>query len=510
MSKLNWLKAICISSLLCGAEATSVRSQTLTTLHSFDGTDGSNPDAPLVQATDGNLYGATSEGGTSNGGGICTSGCGVVFKMTSSGTLTLLHSFDLNDGAAPSAALVQAADGSFYSTTAFGGTSSACSDLYHCGAVFKMAPNDVLTRLYSFCSQSGCTDGFTPTGALVPEQSGNFYGTTAYGGANGSYNGTVFRISASSKLTTLYNFCSQSSCTDGASPYGTLIQAADGSFYGTTGFGGANSSECEGSGCGTVFKITPDGILTTLYSFCSQTGCADGAQPEGQLVQATDGNFYGTTYYGGVNGVGTVFKITPNGTLTTLHSFCSRRNCADGELPIAGLVQATDGNLYGTTDGTAGTIFSGQIGGTIFKITPEGTLTTLYSLCSQPHCTDGESPRGGLIQDTNGNIYGTTYRGGSSSACSDGCGTIFSLSLGLGPFVEPQPTSGKVGASINILGTNLTGATSVIFNGTPATFTVEASSVIGTTVPAGATTGSVQVVTPSGTLSSNVPFTVAP
>jgi uncharacterized repeat protein (TIGR03803 family) len=143
-----------------------------------------------VQATDGNLYGAAYEGGTGTGG-ICTSGCGTVFKTTLSGGLTTLHNFDLTDGADPAAQLVQAEDGTLYGTTAFGGTSSACSDLYHCGAVFKMTLSGTLTTLYSFCSQGGCTDGFTPTGALVQAEDGNFYGTTPYGGAGGLYDGTT-------------------------------------------------------------------------------------------------------------------------------------------------------------------------------------------------------------------------------------------------------------------------------------------------------------------------------
>ena len=219
----------------------------------------------------------------------------------------------------------------------------------------------------------------------------------------------------------------------------------------------------------------------------------DGAGPSGGLIQATDGNFYGTTYSGGANNgnctsgtCGTVFKITPEGTLTTLHTF----DYTDGANPEAGLVQATDGNLYGSTNGT------------VFKITTTGTLTTLHS---------GVSPNA-LVQDTNGTFYGTTINGGKSiyHFCGGTCGTIFSLSVGLGPFVETEPASGSVGAAVNILGTNLTGATSVTFNGTAANFIVASSSEITTTVPAGATTGAVKVVTPSGTLSSNVSFQAVP
>ena len=180
------------------------------------------------------------------------------------------------------------------------------------------------------------------------------YGTTEYGGAN-RY-GTVFKITPSGALTKLYSFCSQSGCADGANPFGPLVQATDGNLYGTTQIGGANTSGCGGQGCGTVFKITPSGTLTTLYSFCSQSGCPDGANPYSRLVQATDGNFYGTTVSGGAftycgfaGGCGTVFKITPSGSLTTLHSF----DGGDGAGPL-GLVQATGGNFYGTTSSGGG------------------------------------------------------------------------------------------------------------------------------------------------------------
>jgi uncharacterized repeat protein (TIGR03803 family) len=240
------------------------------------------------------------------------------------------------------------------------------------------------------------------------------------------------------------------------------------------------------------------------------------------LVQATSGDFYGTTNYGGANGDGTVFKITPSGTLTTLYSFCSQSGCTDGWGPVGGLIQATNGDLYGTTEyGGANnnpncSAVSGTTGcGTVFKITPSGTLTTIYSFCSQSGCTDGYAAYAGLVQATNGDFYGTTEFGGTSSTCTDaylfGCGTVFSLSEGLGPFVKTQTTSGKVGAHVKILGTDLTGATSVSFNGTAAVFTVVSPSLITTTVPAGATTGKVEVATPGGgLLSSNVPYRVLP
>jgi uncharacterized repeat protein (TIGR03803 family) len=191
-----------------------------------------------------------------------------------------------------------------------------------------------------------------------------------------------------------------------------------------------------------------------------------------------------------------VFKITPSGTLTTLYSFSG----PDGSSPQTTLIQATDGNLYGTTASGGA-----NAQGTVFKITPSGTLTTLYSFCAQSGCTDGAGPEAALVQGTDGNFYGTTYGGGANNY-----GTVFSLSVDLGPFVETQTTAGPVGSLVKILGTNLTGSTGVTFNGTAAVFSVSASSLITATVPAGASSGKVQVITPSGTLSSNVPFQVVP
>jgi uncharacterized repeat protein (TIGR03803 family) len=448
--------------------AVALPAQTFTTLHSFDYMDGYAPEAALVQGTNGNFYGTTFFGGANY--------AGTVFKITPSGTLTTLHSFCAQrhcpDGELPTAALVQATNGDFYGTTHRGGANGA-------GTVFKITPSGMLTTLYKFCSQSNCTDGLAPHGVLIQVTDGTLYGTTVYGGTStycgNSGCGTVFKITPNGALTTLHSFDG----ADGASPAAGLVQATDGNLYGVTSVDGAK-------GDGTVFKITRGGTLTTLHSFDGR----DGATPQAALVQATNGDFYGTTYYGGATGNGTVFKITASGNLTTLHTFDN----TDGRAPTAALVRGTDGNFYGTTAG------GGAYGhGTIFKVTPSGTLTTLHSFDGP----DGFEPYGGLVQDTNGTFYGTAAYSGTS-----GAGTIFSLSVGLGPFVATRPTSGEVGKAVKILGTDLTGATSVTFNGTAATFTVKSKSEITTTVPTGATTGKVSVVTPHGTLSSNVPFRV--
>ncbi len=247
------------------------------------------------------------------------------------------------------------------------------------------------------------TDGANPEAALVQGLNGNLYGTTQQGGANGA--GTVFEITPGGTLTTLYSFCSIGVCADGDDPYAGLVLAANGDLYGTTTGGGAK-------GDGTVFKITPGGALTTLYSFCSASACTDGEKPTAGLVQAANGDFYGTTELEGAKGDGTVFKITPAGTLTTLYTFCSLSDCADGK-GASGLILAINGDFYGTTTGGGANGY-----GTVFKITVAGALTTVHSFDS----TDGADPYAGLVQGANGDFYGTTYIGGAN-----GEGTVYEI-----------------------------------------------------------------------------------
>ncbi len=479
MSKPSFWRTLFFACVFYAGTVIVARAQTFTTLVNLNDTNGAFPFAGLIEGTNGDFYGTTLRGGTNITN--CTNGCGTIFKMTGRGQLSTLYSFcqkpGCTDGSYPYSALVEGSNGSFYGTTFQGGLSGD-------GTVFKVSGTGATTTLHSF---SG-SDGEDPYGGLILGSDGNLYGTTLFGGAN-SY-GTVFKLTPAGALTTLYSFCAKSDCADGQFPYAGLIQASNGNFYGTTTAGGAHS-------VGTVFEITPTGTLTTLYTFCSLANCTDGYFPYAGLIEATDGNLYGTTYYGGAYtscgigiGCGTVFRITPAGTLTTLHSF----DGTDGQYSFAGLVQATDGNLYGTT-------YTGGANGdgTIFEITLTGTLTTEHSFAG----TDGDFPVAGVIQATNGDLYGTSAFGGP-----DNDGTLFSLNLGLVPFVELLPTSAKVGTVIMIVGNNLTGTTSVSFNGTTASFKVVSSSEIQATVPSGATSGEVQVKTPSGTLTSNVSFQV--
>jgi uncharacterized repeat protein (TIGR03803 family) len=478
MTKLNWMTKACGVFLLWAATAVALPAQTLTTLYSFDGTDGDGSYPGLIQGTDGNFYGVTPSGGGTNG-------YGTVFKITPSGTLTTLHVLRGTDGgASPQAGLVQGTDGNFYGTATDGGANGY-------GTVFEITPGGAFRTLYSFDG----TDGAYPVAALIQGTNGDFYGTTSEGGnyslcSNGC--GTAFKISRGGTLTTLHSF----DVTDGYYLAAGLVQGTDGNFYGATEYGGTNLLD----NYGTVFKMTPSGALTTLHNFAGYP--TDGAYTHAGLVQVSDGDYYGITLGGGANDDGTVFEIAPSGTLTTLFSF----DLKDGVGSYGALVHGSTGGFYGTTTngGTSNACDAGC--GTVFEISSSGKLATLYNFCSLSGCTDGDTPYAGLVQGTDGNFYGITGGGGTFRY-----GTIFSLSVGLGPFVETQPVSGKVGAAVAILGTSLTGATSVSFNGTIATFTVVSSSEITTTVPTGATTGTVRVVTPNGgTLSSNVPFTVRP
>ncbi len=436
MKACNFYKIKGILVLFCAAMAISSSAQTLTTLVSFDGTNGSSPAASLIQASDGNLYGTTEYGGTFSG---CEGGfnpCGTVFKVTLSGTLTTLHTFDYGDGAFPVSPVVQGTDGNFY------GTNQGEGDSGGAGAIFKMTPSGTVTVLSPTSSPAGLVEG----------RDGNFYGTTPQ-----SYTyGTVFKITPSGTLTTLHTFDG----TDGGNPQAGLTLATDGNFYGTT-YSGGTSNYC-GGGCGTVFKMTPSGSLTTLHSFSG----TDGYNVYAGLVEGTDGNFYGTTFNGGAQNAGEVYKITPSGTLTVLHSFCSQTNCTDGAYPRAALIQATDGNFYGTT-------FQGGANnsqGTVFSITPGGSLTTLYSFCAQTGCADGADPIGGVIQATDGNFYGTTFQGGATNQ-----GAVFKLSVSYSTLTVSVNGNGAVTSTdgfINCPGTcshSYLQNTQVTLNATPAT-----------------------------------------
>jgi uncharacterized repeat protein (TIGR03803 family) len=460
----GWKKCFALTFVLIAA-ALVASAQTVTTLHSFTLDDGALPNfATPTQGRDGNIYATTSIGGSKTIGCVC----GTAFKLTPQGAVTSFG-FDGTDGAVPDAGLVLGRDGLLYGTTSTGGGSGN-------GKVFRLNPQrGAITVLHSFEGP----DGASPQAPLTLGPGGKFYGTTSAGGANNF--GTVFSMTPAGKFTSIHSFDG----ADGASPIGAgLTVGSDGALYGVT--------------SGTIFKITASGIFTKL----SDLDQIHAINAQGSLLLAADGNMYGTTNSGGALNQGVVFKLTPTGVLAVLHSF----DISDGANPEAGLVQGSDGKLYGTT------FFGGGFGnGAIFSITPDGTLTTLYSFPAFAE-VDGVNPFG-LMQHTDGKFYGTTNQGGTSLNCSSldalGCGTVFSLDLGLAPFVKFVVPSGKVGSVIQILGTNLTGTIAVSFNGAPASsFKVVRGTFISATLPTGATTGPVTVTTPTGTLTSNVNFTV--
>ncbi len=379
--------ALALSVPLDGASAANTESVLYSFCNQPGCADGSVPYDNLIADGNGNLYGTTYQGGTS--------GNGTVFKLSPTGTETVLYSFTGgNDGGIPYAGLVMDASGNLYGTTVAGGASGN-------GTVFKVASDGTETVLWTF---TGGNDGASPLGRLKLDKKGNLYGTAYLGGASG--NGNVFKLSPKGKETVLYSFTGGS---DGANPFAGLIRDKRGNLYGTTSAGGAAYS-------GTAFKLAKDGTFTLLYSFCSQSRCTDGGTPFGGLIADTQGNLYGTTSYGGNNtDNGTVFKLTPNGAYTVLYTFCSQTGCSDGGIPYDGMIADKQGNLYGTTSSGG----NDTVNGTVFALSAGGGYSVLYTFTGG---SDGGAPFASLMKGTKGEFFGTTTSGGAY-----GSGTVFKL-----------------------------------------------------------------------------------
>jgi len=446
---------------------TRAQAQTFDYFAIFSGINGDGPNAP-IQATDGNFYGTSAQGGYLYDGNL--------FRVTPAGEVTLIYSFcsltNCADGEYPRLSPVLGSDGNLYGATAQGGTNQYEGS----GTIYKMTLDGQITTLHTFCTAASCLDGSYPVGIILGGD-GNFYGTT---NAGGQFNaGTFFRITPAGEFTVLHAFCSLANCADGSAPLYPPIQGSDGTFYGTTQQGGVDG--------GIVYALTQAGRFNVVHTFCGGEPCPRGYDPEA-LVQDANGNLFGTTYFGGANEQGVVFEITSTQQYIVLHDFTY-----GSETAPEGVTLANDGNLYGTTEGINGC-------GTVFEITPQGALTTLYTFgCSGR----GYAPYSRLFQAPNGNFYGGAEYGYHFQ------GTLYSLSNGLSPLVQTVPVAGNIGQSVIILGNGLAGSTSVTFNGVAAAFTVQSDTYIKATVPPGATTGVVSVVTPSGTLYSNPQFVVA-
>ncbi|MDE3067179.1 MAG: hypothetical protein KGJ60_06455 [Verrucomicrobiota bacterium] len=388
----------------------ALQSQTLTTLVKFDGTNGYSP-YTMMQGDDSNFYGTTANS---------------IFTMTPQGSLTVLTNLSFTTGgtgAYPDGNLIQGSDGNFY------GTRSYILSNYYAGMIFKMTSEGSMTILTNFVQTNGLFPGeFGSPEGLIQGSDGNFYGTMAWG-LEPPYDGEIFKMTQDGILTALVNL----QFTNGFLPNAAPIEANDGSFYGTTP-GGGDSSLGSGEGGGTIYKMKPDGSLITLVIFEGTNGNG----PFGSLVQANDGNLYGTCAYGGLYNKGLVFRMTTNGALTTVFNF----NGTDGARPFGTLVQASDGNFYGTTT-------EGGIGdGTVFKMTPNGTLTTLMVFQG----ANGAQPYGSLVQASDGNLYGTTSEGGDVYPGNyPGDGTVFKITgLNLLPsFQSIALTNGTVNLTWN-------------------------------------------------------------
>ncbi len=418
----KWVLPAALLALLA-MTAQPAHSQTESVLYTFcsqpNCTDGFGPNGNLVMDAQSNLYGATQYGGTRQNG--------TAFKLTPSGTETVVHNFSSGDGSSPEGSLIWDAKGNLYGVTAGTGFVGLLDQNYF-GSVFELEKGVTFKFLYLF-TEKNQTTGAKPSPGLVLDAKGNVYGTTEYGGAYGCATGygcgTVFKATPSRTETVIHNFTGGA---DGEQPNGGLVLDSEGNLYGTTEFGGGGTECLEASGCGTVFKVTPSGSETILYSF---TGGDDGGRPLAGLVMDDEGNFYGTTAFGGTNcqggggtGCGTVFKLTPGGTETVLYNFAGG---TDGSGPWSNLVMDGQGSLYGTSYFGGGSGCTGNAGcGTVFKVTLGGTETVLYRFTGG---TDGARPYGGLVLDAEGNLYGATYEGGVGD-CYDGlpgCGVVFKV-----------------------------------------------------------------------------------
>ena len=333
-------------------------------VYTFQGSsDGGLPAGPMVQGPDGTFFGTAGFGGTNNHGVIYS-----IVENSGTGTETPIYAFTAgNDGCQPQSSLIFDSAGNIYGTAPCGGANAA-------GTAFKYTPGTgVLMPLHAFCAQTNCPDGSAPTNGLVQGTDGNFYGTAS--GGNASADGVIFKLSASGTYTLLYTFCPTAGCADGSGPAGPLVENSDGNFYGVTAHGGAN-------GFGTVFQVTPGGALTTLYSF---TGGTDGKQHMGALLVGSDGDLYGTTNLGGVTGgFGTVFKITPGGVFTSLHNFTDTNSDSN---PYSGLIQGSDGNFYGTTSGLIN-----DPDGAAYKIALSPALAPPVQLSFTPSTVSANTP----------------------------------------------------------------------------------------------------------------------
>ncbi|HLV78951.1 MAG TPA: choice-of-anchor tandem repeat GloVer-containing protein [Chthonomonadaceae bacterium] len=455
--KITAWKAAGWIALLAGAVLPARASTTITTLYQMNSGDGYQSSA-LVQAPDGNFYG-TAQGGANFEG--------MIFCVSPSGQYSTIYTFNgTAEGAQPSSSLIVASDGNLYGTALQYGA-------FNAGTVYQVTLTGSLSVLHAF---NNATDGEQPYG-VTQASDGYLYGVASVGGPGGY--GTIYRLGLDGSFTILHAF----TATDGATPCAPPIEGADGDLYGTTYGGGAY-------GYGTVYKISKSGAFTLLHSFA---GGQYGIQPEVRLVQASDGNFYGTTKSGGSTANdGTIFRISPSGAFATIHVM----GFADGSDPDVPLLQAADGDLYGGDfNGGSSGVGSGDTG-EIFRITLSGKFTGLYTFFGS---ANGSSPSG-LVQGIDGNLYGTTYGGGASSH-----GTVFRwpLSAAIQKLSPTTLPAGSPATPLTVSGSNFLPGAVVRWNGNALDTRWISDSALQAQIPASylavATTARVTVSNPTAT-----------
>jgi uncharacterized repeat protein (TIGR03803 family) len=457
--------------------AVQAQAQTVNTLYNFSSNNSTQailPAGTMAQGRDGKFYGISQ-----SGNGCCQ---GWFYKISSTGVLTSLHAMAQSEGTNCSG-VTFGTDGNFYGTCVSGGLVNGNPG----GTLIRVTPTGTVTVLHNFVEVGTTTDGCSPYSPPIQGIDGSFYGVTLGCGTFSA--GTVYKLTLAGAYTELYSF--QGGPSDVQYPYGGLVQGTDGNFWGMGYEGGAVD------GNGGVFKITPAGKETLIYSFQGQG--IDGQNPYGSLIQGIDGNYYGTTLAGGTEQFGTVFQLTPKGGEKILYDFPSQ---ADGAYPRLPLTQGPDSLLYGIATDCAGG-GCGQAG--LFTITTKGVYNNLYLYpLGQPNSFQPVSP---LLLSTNGTFYSTTEQGGTQNA-----GSFYSLSTNYAPFISlVNVRSGKEGSQVGILGQGFTSASVVKFGGTAATTkTLTGSTFILATVPAGALTGTVTVTTGSTTVATKATYKITP
>ena len=459
-----------LAALAMSSAALPASAQSFTVLEAFgNGTAVQSPRGVLAQGQDGLLYGTSLKGGSL--------GEGTVFAMTQGGDVNVVGGFsDSTGGTTCNTGLSLGRDGSFYGTCADG------KSPFENGTVFSASAASGIATLHTFAG----SDGKMPEpGVPVQGIDGNFYGMTEAGGANGA--GTVFVMHGDGSVVVLYNFGGFQD--DGREPTGALTLASDGNFYGTTMAGGK-------LGGGTVFKMTPGGQVTILHAFPSKSA-KEGVMPMGGVVEGKGGKFYGVTFSGGQENLGTIYVLKQTGKTQTLHSFRAVENVA---FPCDGMAMSAERSLFGTAAACKNGTCAGSA---IFELTAKADFKVLHAF---DPATDGTEASGGLFLDTNGLLYGLTESGGPN-----GGGTAYSFDNGIAPFVSLSPASGAIGDTINVYGQGFTEkGTKIFFGKTQATqnFFV-GPNYDQVVVPPGATSGTVTVKTPSGRLKSIQTFTVS-